>query len=108
MLLSAKNKADEKDITALAQDLTIELRKKAIDAGWPTNVITVLSIIFKDGSLIVDYPPALENKIEDLEYGSGKNPPHSVIRAFQNRISSKLKEFYEKQADKLMTEMELF
>lgn len=108
MSVSASNKATEKEAEALAQDLTVELRRKATDAGWPSSVIIVLSVIFKDGLLVIDYPESMVNKIEDLEYGSESTPPNSVLRAFQNRIGETLKEFYEKQADKIMSEMELF
>ena len=108
MSLSASDKAIAKDANTVAQTLTIELRKKATDAGWPVNIVIALSVVVKDGTLVIDYPDVLAKKIEDLEYGSEAVPPHSVLRAFQNRISSHLKEFYTRKVDELMTEMELF
>lgn len=68
-----------------AKELTLELRDLAVEAGWPADVATSLSVVLINGSLNIDYPEALDQRIQDLEYGNFKTPPKSVMRKFMYR-----------------------
>lgn len=68
-----------------AKELTVELRDMAVAAGWPTDVASSLSVVLTNGSLNIDYPESMEQRVQDLEYGSFQKPPMSVMRKFMYR-----------------------
>jgi hypothetical protein len=76
--------------------LTKELQKFASASGWPSNVVSQLSIQNDGYDLVIAYPDHLEQKIEELEYGTQSMPPRSVIRPFTNRYS---REAYNRLSD---------
>jgi hypothetical protein len=82
--MPAKSKVSPEEIAlSLVSDLTTELHIWAKKSAWPEKVIESMSVQFKDGSLIVDYPEETANEIESLEYGGGSGPyvmPNAVIR----------------------------
>lgn len=68
-----------------AKQLTLELRDLAVAAGWPADVASSLSVVLINGSLNIDYPESMDQRIQDLEYGSFEKPPKSVLRKFMYR-----------------------
>jgi hypothetical protein len=85
------NSSDELASTyakSAAKQLTLELRDLALDAGWPVDVASSLSVVLSNGSLNIDYPESMDQRIQDLEYGSFENPPKSVMRKFMYRTES--------------------
>lgn len=68
-----------------AKQLTLELRDLAVAAGWPADVASSLSVVLINGSLNIDYPDSMDQRIQDLEYGSFEKPPKSVLRKFMYR-----------------------
>ena len=68
-----------------AKELTLELRDLAVAAGWPTDIASNLSVVLTNGSLNIDYPESMDQRVQDLEYGSFNKPPKSVMRKFQYR-----------------------
>lgn len=68
-----------------AKELTLELRDLAVEAGWPADVASNLSVVLTNGSLNIDYPEAMDQRVQDLEYGSFEKPPKSVMRKFMYR-----------------------
>lgn len=73
--------------------LTPKLRNMASDAGWPSEIVESLSLVYSGGSIVVDYPKEFSQKIEDLEYGYADAPPNSVIRTFSLRYESEAYNF---------------
>jgi hypothetical protein len=68
-----------------AKELTLELRDLAVAAGWPVDVASALSVVLNNGSLNIDYPESMDQRVQDLEYGSFEKPPKSVMRKFMYR-----------------------
>lgn len=54
----------------------------ATAAGWPTNIVSSLTVDFNGESLLVKYPDELASDIDDLEYGKPFGLPNPVIRPF--------------------------
>lgn len=77
-------------LSAIVDPLTLDLRKKAKDAGWPANLVNKLTVVSEKGAIFIDYPEEYKQKIEDLEFGTGKNLPNSVIRPFIYTASSEV------------------
>jgi hypothetical protein len=92
-----------------AQQLTLELRDLAVEAGWPLNVAASLSVALINGNLNIDYPEELDNQIQDLEYGSSNTPPKSVLRKFMYRTESITSQILGGEVlDNLIMEAEVF
>lgn len=77
-------------VNALTSSLTVELRKKADTAGWPSHLTSSLNVVGEDGVIFVSYPEEFKNDIEDLEFGTMNTPPVSVIRPFIYQASSEV------------------
>jgi len=94
---------------ALAIRLTPSLRKMAVDSGWPTDLVSALSLKVDDNNnLYVDYPENLAQRIEDEEYGSFQTMPNAVIRPFIMRSSAAIAEEIDQSAlDKLAEILEV-
>jgi len=72
-------------ISSLSSDeqaLTNALRKDARKAGWPTSVVSSLLVKAGPSGIYVEYPEALAETVEDLEYGNAATPPSAVFRMF--------------------------
>lgn len=92
-----------------AKELTLELRDLAVAAGWPTDVANSLSVVLSGTSLNIDYPEAMTEKIQELEYGNAATPPKTVLRKFMYRtegIASKI--LGGEVLDNLIMEAEVF
>ena len=75
---------------SVTHELTMSLHETARAANWPGELINALEVINDNGSIYVSYPDQLKQRIEDLEYGSSKESPNSVIRPFINRAVTTL------------------
>jgi hypothetical protein len=73
-----------------ALKLTPVLRDMAFRAEWPSDIIIQLNVEAVDSDLVVSYPDDLEERINDLEYGSEESPASPVIRPFTYRFSKEL------------------
>lgn len=71
-----------------AKELTLEIRDLAVEAGWPNDVASNLSVVLNNGSLNIDYPESMDQRVQDLEYGSFEKPPKSVMRKFMYRTEN--------------------
>lgn len=77
----------------------------AADAGWPENVVRDLSVIVKDGKLVVSYPRSITKQVQDLEYGTEVEAPRPVIRRFEYALPDIIQPYLEKELESRMTEV---
>ena len=92
-----------------AKELTLELRDTAVAAGWPADVASSLSVVLEGGSLNIDYPESMDQRIQDLEYGSFEKPPKSVMRKFMYRTEKVTSEILGGEVlDSIIMEAEVF
>ena len=68
--------------------LTADLRDKAYKAEWPSDIIIQLSVKAKEGALYIEYPDELDERINNLEYGSEGVSPQAVFRPFMSRYAT--------------------
>lgn len=66
-------------------ELTTLIKKDALKANWPSQVIKLLKVSTKDLNITVYYPEKYEKLIDDLEYGSQDESPRSVFRRFVDK-----------------------
>jgi len=78
----------------LSKKMTIKLRNAALNAAWPSMIVSNMSVVVKDSKLVIDYPEDLQEEINDLEFGTGPTPPASVIRPFLNRTDEYISEIF--------------
>jgi hypothetical protein len=90
----------------LIPELTAELKAAAKTAGWPAEVIQVLSVTFDGENLLVDYPKEVSTIVDNLEYGNGSNLPNSVIRSFVYRSGDTVKSVLANRALSNLMELE--
>lgn len=69
--------------TQVAESLTSNLRGIASDSGWPTEAVESLSVIYRDGEVIVDVEDSKRDLVNQLEYGTEDMGPNSVTRKFK-------------------------
>jgi hypothetical protein len=92
-----------------AKELTLELRDTALDAGWPADIARALSVVVTNGSLNIDYPESMDQRVQDLEYGSFQKPPASVMRKFMYRTEKVTSQILGGEVlDSLIMEAEVF
>lgn len=65
---------------SIIQQFTPVLRNMALDAGWPDEIISSLSLTMEKGTVNISYPEKYADKIKELEFASV--PPKSVLRTF--------------------------
>lgn len=65
---------------------TVALQKWCANAGWPADVVNVLSVVNNGSEHAIYYPPYVTAKINDLEYGTQNTPPSYVLRKFLDQI----------------------
>lgn len=79
------------EVTAeLLEDLNNDLQGGASSAGWPSHIVSSLSVKNLNGSIFIDYPNTLSNEILDLEYGTDSTQPSAVMRKFKSRNADKI------------------
>jgi hypothetical protein len=74
----------------LVEELNADLKDSATNAGWPSRIVSSLSVKKLDGSIYIDYPSVVSNEILDLEYGTETTQPSAVMRKFKNRNADKI------------------
>jgi hypothetical protein len=91
------NNSLDTSLKSLEPDLTVSLRKEAIDKGWPEELASYLNVRIKDKAILVSYEDAVADQIEDLEYGSKIEGPKPVLRFFASKnqevIANKISEW---------------
>jgi hypothetical protein len=92
--MSAKSNLSPEDISRpLLPGLTQSFHIWAKKSGWPEKVIDSMSVTYKDGSIVIDYPEENADEIHSLEYGGGGGVyvmPNAVIRPFTYRAASQI------------------
>lgn len=63
---------------ATSQELTQQLRERAVDAGWTRGAADTIRVRHSNGSFVASHGPAAA----DFEYGTESKPPMSVVRTF--------------------------
>ena len=95
------------NLDALSEELSQYLKPKleqlfinlASASGWPSDVINSIEVVIGPNStLSLDYPDAMKNKIEDLEYGAIGEIPNAVIRPFMLRAPSYVETAFKEKA----------
>jgi len=74
-------------LAELSASLTSSLRKEAINAGWPKKYADALNVVILNGDVTIKYSGEFTEAIEDLEYGTKKQPPIPVLRKFIDKYS---------------------
>lgn len=97
----------DSNLESAAPALTASLRKEAANRGWPDEVSQALSVVVKQGVFTVDYPAEFQQKIEDLEYGSGAQAPAAAIRSFQYQMEDFATKIYETHPEDMLEEVNL-
>lgn len=77
---------EEAALEAITGDLTTRFYRHAIEAGWPSNIVKSVSVVYDNASVGFDYPANLEEIIDGLEFGSHDQPPSPAMRTFKNRV----------------------
>jgi hypothetical protein len=65
------------------RETTRQLRKQALDVGWPPTAAQTLNVNLKDGHAAVSFEGA-----EEWEYGTDERPPLPVARSFQQHLDT--------------------
>ena len=80
VLLTSLKKIATDNAKRIAAVETEKLRQNAMDAGWPSDVVDQISMVYEKDKLDVHYPDSVKGSILDLEYGTPSTPPSPVIR----------------------------
>lgn len=88
MIDSSVSSSAIKELKKLEKVLSIQLRKDATDAGWPSEAAAKLRVVVGTSGIDVLYPEALSEVIDDLEYGTPDSNPRPVFRKFASKHSS--------------------
>ena len=70
--------------------LTTRLRDIASSAGWPAQAVQALHVISTGSDLDIQIDPKQQDLINNLEYGTERQPPKAVIRRFKSEIPNLL------------------
>lgn len=88
-----------------SQSISSSVQELAANSGWPEGIVNQLSVIVKEGQLIVNYPASISKEIQDLEYGTEVHPPKPVLRKFEYMLPDLLQPYLEKELDSRMSEV---
>jgi len=81
-LSSVFNYAIRRSEKAATPAYTAKLRKHVADYGWPSDIVSSLSMIHDGKGHKISYPEHLENQILTLEYGTQDTQPNPALRTF--------------------------
>jgi hypothetical protein len=87
---AALNNAAKAVTQNVAGPLTADLRNRAFKAEWPSDIVIQLTVKADEGVLYIEYPDDLEERINDLEYGTEGVSPSPVIRPFMSRYAENM------------------
>ena len=82
---SAVNNKLNQGLASIEKSLTADLRKDAVNAGWPAKIARSLTVTISDGNIVVLYPEEFDDAVGDLEYGGSNSAPSAVFRMFDER-----------------------
>jgi hypothetical protein len=68
--------------------LTQELRNDALAAGWPSKIVSSLTVTTSNFNIVVNYDQEFDVEIGDLEYGTQDSAPRPVFRLFIDKHSN--------------------
>lgn len=90
----------------VASRMTPIIRSRAIDAGWPEDVASRISMIRNANGIGVHVPKEIEGKAADLEYGSMTNAPQSVFSSLHSpQMKKQVEEIANNSMDELLDRM---
>lgn len=72
-------KAVDSALERVASRMTPIIQNRALEAGWPEDVATRLSVVHTVNGLNVHVDEAVRERAEDLEYGSATSAPRSAL-----------------------------
>jgi hypothetical protein len=61
------------------------LRADARKAGWPNQIIKVLSVSVTEKGVSVTFPEEFAKAVDDLEYGTLIEAPRMLLRSFEEK-----------------------
>ena len=70
----------------VADRLTTNLRDFAAKAGWPTQLVQNIRVLWRGNTWSVDIPSEIRDAVDDLEYGTPTQAPNPAIRRFTARM----------------------
>ena len=77
-------KAVDSALDRAASRMTPVIRNRALEAGWPEDVASRLSMIRTVNGLSVHVDESVREQAEDLEFGSASSAPRSVIASMHS------------------------
>jgi hypothetical protein len=78
----------KKALVTAAEEIRPEFERMVRESGWPQAVREKITLVVEEESIGVSWPPELDKKIDDLEYGTiGKTPTH-LLRRIDEYIDS--------------------
>jgi hypothetical protein len=86
------SKALERATSDAALYMTADLRKKATERGWDSDVVNSLRVVHRNDSFSVKFPDSVADKAWVAEYGDPDTTPTAVIRNY-DRSAPKLEKF---------------
>lgn len=95
-------KAVDTALDRVASRMTPVIQSRALEAGWPEDVASSISVIRTANGLGVRVEPAYEEVAADLEFGSTSNAPQSALATFH---SPKTKQMVRQVAHNSMDEL---
>jgi hypothetical protein len=78
------SKALERATSDAALYMTADLRKKATERGWDSDVVNSLRVVHRNGTFSVKFPDSVADKAWVAEYGDPDNTPTALIRTYDN------------------------
>lgn len=95
-----------KSIKKLEGSLTTAIKRDALKAGWPKDLVASLRVKITDDSMSVVYSDAESAAIEDLEFGTQGSSPRPVFRKFADKHYSEISEALELAIADRLAELE--
>lgn len=82
-------KAVDSALDRVASRMTPIIRNRALEAGWPEDVVSKISMIRSANGLDVHVDEEAREQVEDLEYGSMTSAPRSVLSTLYSAQTKK-------------------
>jgi hypothetical protein len=90
----------------VAARITPLIRNRAVEAGWPEEVASRMSMIRTANGLAVHAHPDVRAQAEDLEYGSATSAPRSALAMLHSpKMKQEMKTIAHDSMDELLDQM---